>query len=36
MMKGLTGEFPALKPDESPAAAEPGADRIRRVGSLAG
>ncbi len=36
MMTGLTGEFPALKPDEPPAAAEPGTDRIRRIGSLAG
>jgi twitching motility protein PilJ len=36
MMTGLTGDFPALKPDEPPAAAEPGADRIRRIGSLAG
>jgi twitching motility protein PilJ len=36
MMTSLTGEFPALKPDEPPAAAEPGADRIRRIGSLAG
>ena len=36
MMTGLTGEFPALKPDEPPAVAEPGADRIRRIGSLAG
>jgi hypothetical protein len=36
MMKSLTGEFPALTPEEPPAAAEPGTDRIRRVGRLAG
>jgi hypothetical protein len=36
MMTSLSGEFPSLKPDEPPAAAEPGTDRIRRVGNLAG
>jgi hypothetical protein len=36
MMTSLTGDFPALKSDEPGATAEPGTDRIRRIGSLAG
>jgi hypothetical protein len=36
MMRSLTGEYPALKPEDPSAQAEDGADRIRRVGSLAG
>jgi hypothetical protein len=36
MMTGLTGEYPALRSEEPAAAVEPGTDRIRRIGSLAG
>jgi twitching motility protein PilJ len=36
MLRSLTGEYPALKPDDPSAQAEDGTDRIRRVGSLAG
>jgi hypothetical protein len=35
MTSGSTGEYPSLQPAPAPAA-EPGADRIRRIGSVAG
>jgi twitching motility protein PilJ len=38
MGTGATGEFPILRPDETPSSniAEPGSDKVRRIGSLAG
>jgi twitching motility protein PilJ len=36
MMSSLSGEYPALRPDEPSSQAEGGTDRIRRVGSRAG
>jgi twitching motility protein PilJ len=36
MMSSLSGEYPAIKPDEPPAQVEGGTERIRRVGNLAG
>jgi twitching motility protein PilJ len=36
MMTSMTGEFPVLRAEEAPPAGESGADRVRRIGSLAG